>query len=63
MAYITCLIWNIFVVGGTAYLIVMHEWSAWWLVAAYFGIFWPQPNKKDKNNDKNEKENDQTISY
>lgn len=51
MAYITCLIWNIFVVGGTAYLIVMHGWSAWWLIAAYFGIFWPQPDKKEEDND------------
>ena len=50
MAYIVCLIWNIFVVGGTAYLIVMHGWSVWWLVAAYFALFWPQPDEKKKDN-------------
>lgn len=46
MAYITCLIWNIFVLGGTAYLIVCQGWSAWWLIPAFLAIFWPETRKE-----------------
>jgi len=46
MAYIACLIWNIFVIGGAAYLIGWQGWSGWWLVPAFLAIVWPN-DKKD----------------
>ena len=54
--YIFCLIWNIFITAGTVYLIVVHDWRMWWLLLVYFFLVFPTNNK-------NEKENYQTICY
>lgn len=55
--YIFCLIWNIFVVSGVVYLINWELWNPWWFPIVFLLMAFP------KDNDKNEKENDQTISY
>ena len=28
------IIWGMFVLGGTVYLIQWHNWSAWWMLLA-----------------------------
>jgi hypothetical protein len=34
MNAIFCLVWNIFVFGGTAYLVGWQDWSPWWFALA-----------------------------
>jgi hypothetical protein len=44
MNAIFCLIWNIFVFGGTAYLVGWQDWSPWWFALAAILLFSPSSN-------------------
>lgn len=40
------LLWNAFVLAGTVYLIVVHQWSPWWILfVAMFLLLFPAPRK------------------
>ena len=41
------ILYNLTLVAGTAYLIALHGWSAWWFLAAAFFIM--SYKKGDKN--------------
>jgi hypothetical protein len=32
MISIAVLIYNLIIVGGTAYLVALHDWSGWWFL-------------------------------
>jgi len=32
MTNIMIILYNAFIVGGTAYLIAIHDWSPWWFI-------------------------------
>ena len=42
MTLIVCLVWNVFVLGGTVYLVGWQGWSAWWIVLAIALLVKPQ---------------------
>jgi hypothetical protein len=46
MTAIFCLVWNIFVFGGTAYLVGWQDWSPWWFALAV--ILFLKPSTKEK---------------
>ena len=33
---ISVLLYNVFIIGGAAYLVVEHDWNAWTMLAALF---------------------------
>jgi len=45
MTLFACLIWNMFIFGGTGYLIAVHDWSAWWILVPLFTHTWPEKTK------------------
>lgn len=51
------LIWNTFVIGGTAYLIQFYNWSPWWFVFAALLMVSGSAIKND--DDKEDEDNSQ----
>ena len=47
MNAIFCIIWGIFVLGGTAYLVGWHGWSPWWFALAVILLFKPVADSEE----------------
>jgi hypothetical protein len=46
MNYITLCVYNLILVGGTAYLVQAHDWSPWWFaLCLVFGASFKNKNK------------------
>lgn len=48
-AYIFCLIWNMFVLGGAIYLVNWQGWNSWWLLATILLLVFPKNIRTDDN--------------
>lgn len=47
MTAIFCLVWNIFVFGGTAYLVGWQDWSPWWFALAVVLVLTPSSSNPE----------------
>ena len=45
------LIWNIFIIAGTAYMVEWHTWSPWWILLAVCLIRYDISKTNDKDDD------------
>jgi hypothetical protein len=46
MTVLFILLYNLCIIGGTAYLVAVHNWSAWWfLLAALFLVNYSKSSK------------------
>ena len=43
--YIFCLIWDIFVIGGCAYLVGWQGWNPWWFAFVLLLLVNPKEDK------------------
>lgn len=49
--YTFCLIWNIFVLGGSVYLVGWQGWNPWWLLATIVLLVFPKGVRDEKDNE------------
>ena len=47
MNAIFCLVWNIFIFGGTAYLVGWRDWSPWWFALAVILVLNPSSSNPE----------------
>jgi len=47
MIWLCSLLWNVFIVAGTVYLIVCHNWSPWWMALALGLLASPKVGSKE----------------